>query len=345
MATKQKVARKGSKAKSPSKKRVSPKANAAHEISAKRAKERSRLLLAGKPMPRAAVVSGAREAHVISFEEAGTDPAETPSSPEYAWRILAEGDSWFTLGALPATNLLNELRFPRSVIIVNAGYPGDTIRHMAEISDNLPLRRMLVERNFAYEWDALLVSGGGNDLIDAAKSLIVARPPAASPSDEPQDYVDLDRLRTLIRDVQRGYRELAALRDASSVAANRDIPIIAHRYDYPTARNSPAAFLFVPVRGPWLYPALNQAGIQSAELRQAIVDYLLTALGDGIAALTSGPHRIENFHVVNTRGLLNRASPSATGPSGDWENEIHPTALGYRKLARKFEEKLEQLLG
>ena len=44
---------------------------------------------------------------------------------------------------------------------------------------------------------------------------------------------------------------------------------------------------------------------------------------------------IENFHVADTRGALTPAAASATGPSGDWENEIHPSAAGYRKLAER----------
>lgn len=33
-----------------------------------------------------------------------------PDDPAYAWRFLAEGDSWFTIGAIPSSNLLYELR-------------------------------------------------------------------------------------------------------------------------------------------------------------------------------------------------------------------------------------------
>ncbi len=40
--------------------------------------------------------------------------------------------------------------------------------------------------------------------------------------------------------------------------------------------------------------------------------------------------------VVKTTGTIDRASDGATGVSDDWENEIHPTAGGYSKLAAKF---------
>jgi lysophospholipase L1-like esterase len=293
-------------------------------------------------VPAVAASAGARRpARLISFDEVGTSPESTPSNPQYGLRILAEGDSWFSMGAIPSTNLLAELRFAQDTIIVNAAYPGDTIRHMSEISDNLPLRRMLVQKNFAYDWDLILLSGGGNDLIDAASSLIV--PPAAGGGADPRSCVDATRLALLVADVQAGYRHIAALRAASERPANRNVPIVTHIYDFPTPRDSPAKFVGIPVRGPWLYRALERAGIADPALRQGICDYLLTALGNGIAALTGPADPIANFHIVATRGLLVRAAQGATGSSGDWQNEIHPNATGYRKLGAQIAPAIEAL--
>lgn len=297
------------------------------------------------PRPTAARAAGKPVrgyAHVVSYEQvrAGA-PGDIPSQAEYGLCILAEGDSWFSFGAIPGNNLLNELRFERHTIIVNAAYPGDTIRHMSELSDTLPLRRMLFARNFAFEWDLLLLSGGGNDLIDAARNIIVA--PPAGPSADPLDYINDPRLATLIGDVQAGYRRIASLRDASQIPFNRLAPIVVHQYDLATPRYSPARFLGVPARGPWLAPALDGVGVRDPALRQAISDHLLRALGDGIAELAKGPGAIPDFVVVPTRGTLDRASPDATGPSGDWLNEIHPRSKGYRKLGDRIAAAIEAL--
>ena len=40
---------------------------------------------------------------------AGESPL-SPDDPDYPWRMLAEGDSWFSIGAIPSSNLLYELR-------------------------------------------------------------------------------------------------------------------------------------------------------------------------------------------------------------------------------------------
>jgi len=68
-------------------------------------------------------------------------------------RLLAEGDSWFTLSGVPAYNLLFELRFPKPTCIVNCGQPGDTIRHMAELCRNRALREALGKEG--WRWDAI----------------------------------------------------------------------------------------------------------------------------------------------------------------------------------------------
>ena len=39
--------------------------------------------------------------------------SEQPDNPDYPWHFLAEGDSWFTIAAIPSSNLLLELRLGR----------------------------------------------------------------------------------------------------------------------------------------------------------------------------------------------------------------------------------------
>jgi lysophospholipase L1-like esterase len=75
-----------------------------------------------------------------------------------------------------------------------------------------------------------------------------------------------------------------------------------------------------------------------------VSELLLGRLSDGIQALAQGPDPIENFYVVDTRDALTPAAASATGPSGDWENEIHPSAEGYRKLAERISPVVRSLL-
>lgn len=277
--------------------------------------------------------------HVVTVADVYSgEPGNSPGSAEFAYRFLAEGDSWFTIGGIPSSNLLYEMRFPQQGIVVNIAYPGDTLVHIADLASNNDLKKMLTER-FGYRWHAIVLSAGGNDLMDRASAVL--QNPGTGSSD-PQDYVNAAQLTRFIADVQQGYRTIVALRD-SSQSANHGVPVVAHCYDYPTPRNAPARFFSVGLLGPWLYKAFNDKLIDES-MWVPVSDFLVNALADAIAALGSGPGALPNFHFVDTRDTLQRAAVGSTGVSGDWLNEIHPSQAGYRKLADKIEATILSLL-
>jgi hypothetical protein len=284
-----------------------------------------------------------RLARVVQVGEVlAADPttASIPDSPEFKHRFLAEGDSWFSINAVPGTNLLAALQFEHPTIILNIAEPGDTILRISALVKNQWVRKFITDRNFASKWDLLLLSGGGNDLIDSAPAII--KRPAVVGTADPADYVDSAELDRLIASVQDGFRRLAALRDepGSSCAGK---PIVTHTYDYAMPRRSPANFLFFNASGPWLHSAFADKGTPD-EMRMPVTRLMLDRLGDAITALAAGPDPIPNFHVVETRGTLTLAASGAIGRSGDWENEIHPSAAGYRKLSERLSPVVRSLL-
>jgi hypothetical protein len=292
---------------------------------------------------RVAAAAGLQTARIVSVGEVlAADPttASLPYSPEFTHRLLAEGDSWFSINAVPGTNLLHALTFEHPTIILNIAEPGDRIVRMSTLVKNPWIRKCITEANFAADWDLLLLSGGGNDLIDSLDAII--KTPAAGGGTAPEDYVDTVQLADLIDSIQRGFRRLAGLRDQlGSTCAGK--PIVTHMYDYVTPRPSPTRFFLGDMLGPWLLPALERKGAP-AEMHMPLARLLLRRLGDGIHALTEGPERIETFHVARTRETLTPAPADARGPIGDWENEIHPSAEGYRKLAERVSPLVRSLL-
>lgn len=278
--------------------------------------------------------------HVVTVADLSSgDPGSSPGSAEFAYRILAEGDSWFTIGGIPSSNLLYEMRLPKAGIVCNIAYPGDTLRHIAELADNDDLRKLLTDR-FGYRWHAILLSAGGNDLIDRAPLLL--RNPGNG-SDDPRHYLVSEQLERFVFDVQTGLRTIVGLRDGAT-SVNHDVPIVVHGYDYPTARNAPARFLAVPVLGPWLHRAYDTLGI-AVDVRVAITDFLVYVLAEAIKGMAVGPAALPHLHFVETRNALQRAEATSTGTSGDWLNEIHPSHTGYRKIADRISATLAQLLG
>lgn len=256
----------------------------------------------------------------------------------YDNHILAEGDSWFTLGGIPTSNYLFATRFKKSTIIVNCAYPGDTIVHMSQMSRNQWFKEACTT-SYTWKWNAVLLSGGGNDLIDKADEIILDMDQRAGKrAENASDYCDDILLSNLISEVQEGYRRLVSIRDRG-VDTVMGSPVIAHTYDYPTPRNSPARFFGIGLRGPWLYKALIKAQVPEEDWKM-LSDYLFDRLADGIVSLEKGPNKLNNFYVVDTRNTLKRANDRAILESGDWLNEIHPKYKGYEKLAMTLEKEL-----
>jgi lysophospholipase L1-like esterase len=332
-------------AKRPPAKRRAPKKTApprAKPVATKKAARRAAPVAAPAPKRKAAppALQPARVVDVGQVLAADPTTASIPDSPEFTHRILAEGDSWFSINAVPGTNLLKALAFEHPTIILNIAEPGDTILRMSALVKNEWMRKLVTDRNFASRWDLLLLSGGGNDLIDSAGAIVKA--PSTAGSADPADYVDAVELARLVAAVQEGFRRLADLRDApGSTCAGK--PIVTHTYDYAMPRPSPGKFLIFNALGPWLHRAFEDKGTPNA-LRMPVTRLLLDGLGDGITALAQGPGAIPNFHVVDTRGTLEPAAPDASGRSGDWENEIHPSAKGYRKLSEVVSPVVRSLL-
>src|SRR5690242_4890689 len=91
-------------------------------------------------------------------------PERDPDNKMYAYRIIAEGDSWFTLGAVPSSNILYNIETSRRAALVTIAFPGDTIVRMGDPGHMRQFSLYLADPRRAYHWDAIMLSGGGNDL-------------------------------------------------------------------------------------------------------------------------------------------------------------------------------------
>lgn len=252
--------------------------------------------------------------------------------------ILAEGDSWFHFGYTPAIgearNLLDALKFNKSTVIANIARTGDTIKHIADLASNSDLKAALAYR----KWDLILLSVGGNDLIDALTgdysingNKIEILNQSVSSTDF-MDYVNTVNLAALLAHIEGYYKFVAAKRVTIGHGLNRETTIVAHSYDYITARKSPAKFFGMKL-GPWAHRAFKDKKYNVPKsLWQEITDYIFKQLADRLHALQNS---IPNLVVINTLDTLRRATPGSKGDSHDWANEIHPNAGGYTKLAKK----------
>jgi lysophospholipase L1-like esterase len=264
---------------------------------------------------------------------------------DFDWVFLAEGDSWFSYGSLRFRNVLLDMDLPQSALILNIAQPGDTLRRMHETCRNPELYFFLKNRG-GRRWNAILLSGGGNDVIDAAWNGDIGAPEIFVKPADPA-AITAANLRTIIK--QPAYDALfeyiaanvqqIVLQGRDQAGGNSvDVPLFMHTYALLQPRNAPVKYI---KSGPWLYQACVWLGIDES-LWIEVAKMVLSDLATTLKALD-----LPNFHVIDTLALTTSMLPSApgtTGNSNDWENEIHPNRGGYRKLAATWSEEIANVL-
>ncbi len=286
-----------------------------------------------------------------------------PPLSQYGRRFLAEGDSWFTIGRLSPlknSNLLKELEFAQQHVVISCAYPGDTLQQMAAgLRPGGEFDLLLRDATLSRYWEAILVSAGGNDLIDAAQhrplrrdgsaALLTERillTPAEAAAVKPgvaggERYISEPGWALLAAYLKANFAALVAAREQGPSAGR---PIVLHTYHVPVVRRSGT----VGASDGWLYPALRAYAIPEVD-RQAVATALferLRALLLSLDAKSGGADALPHVHVFDSaaQGGLKPSDPQATGDSGDWVNEIHPNPQGYRKIGLKMGPWMDALL-
>lgn len=286
--------------------------------------------------------------------------SEPPPLSDFGRRLLAEGDSWFTIGTLnllAASNVLFKMEVRQTTAIINCAYPGDTLRHMVDWFSDPFFDRLLCQPNFERYWEGILISAGGNDLIDAARVapqandgtpvpveqrlLLTAQEAAASAATGPARFISEPGWERLASYLRANFATLVARRDRG---INKARPLFLHTYAAPTVR--PAGTVGMP-HG-WLFPAFQRYGLAGGDA-QAVSDLLFGRLRALLLALDQGsgqPEALPQVHVFDSAGLpgIRPAAPGSTSASGDWVNEIHLSPTGYGKLGKAFGTWMESLL-
>ncbi len=270
---------------------------------------------------------------------------------EFAVSALAQGDSWFSIGAFPPTrtsNLLLELKTTRRTAIVQCARPGNVLRRFTDTTREQDFLRMMDSR-LARRWSVILLSGGGNDVISATGSdptepphrrllrTPAERGPGALPAGE---YISEPGWQTFTDHMRNVFDKLVTLRDRGP---NLRVPMVMHNYARARPRDSGAGL----GQGPWLLPALNRYGVTKAD-QLPVASELFDRLSRLLAQLMDEHRAIDpqcNLHLVDTAGLSGvvMADEDSRGASHDWVNEIHLTRGGYRKCSPVWADVLDTL--
>jgi hypothetical protein len=270
--------------------------------------------------------------------------------PQIPRRFLAQGDSWFSFGSvnlLATGNLMDGMAFEVETCCVNCAHPSDVLNHMVDKRREPHFANLLLGPQ-AWRWDAILLSPGGNDLIDfirvpavtsdgqsvaaSMRALLTPQERGGSP-DRAAAYVSEQGWETFVQHIVPQFHEFIAMRDARS-SLSVGVPIFVHTYDFITPRNAGAGAGV----GPWLSPALVDYAVPQA-LWIPLTRLFLARLTGLMRSMA-----LPNFQVIDTQSTLAAADLGSTGNDHDWANEIHPNPGGYAKLGRVFATGIEALL-
>jgi len=231
--------------------------------------------------------------------------------------LFADGDSWFDY-PLPPDGRNDVIRSTGKhgtppPLILNLAHYGDEARDLLGVK-----RRQRIIDNLSDvangRFDAILFSGGGNDTVGNQFCLWIHD---YAPGMTPSQGINVPRLAAVLGVVRSAYEDLIAIRDKILPQC----PIFVHAYDFAIPTNIGICGNLI---GPWLKPSLAYRGWNDTAVGTLVVREFLLQFRSTLNQIAA-THK--NVIYVETQGTL---APN------EWANELHPTPLGFDKIAAKF---------
>ena len=209
-------------------------------------------------------------------------------------RVVAEGDSWFQFPFL-IEDVVDQIFEPWAIYCVSGA--GDLLRDMAKQDE-------VTAAVIAEKPDVLILSGGGNDLLGDGRLAEFLKPHAAGM--QPDDYIGAN-FDSLLQTNVAIYGELIG--KALQAGAKR---VVCHSYDYA-----------IPNGGGWLGRPMLKLGISDRPTQRAIIRILIDRFHAALTAMAAGLG--EKVSIADCRGTV---------ADSEWYDELHPTSVGFAKVAR-----------
>jgi lysophospholipase L1-like esterase len=247
--------------------------------------------------------------------------------------LIAEGDSWFDY---PFNDVLRLLEDDHGYDVESVAHKGDCVEDMAYSGGQFEefarrLEKLLRQGRVP---DAVLLSGGGNDIAGTEFAMLLNHAASGLPPinhDIVRGVIDV-RLRNAYAFLISGLTELA------NRFLGQPIPILTHGYDYPIpdGRGFLGGLFVLP--GPWLEPGFQKKGhgdvAKNAKVMRSLIDDF-----NGMLRSVSGAPQFKHVKYLDLRGTL----ASDNTYKKDWANELHPTAKGFATVSAVFAAAIDKL--
>lgn len=246
--------------------------------------------------------------------------------PQATGVLLAEGDSWFDY---PMNDVLEALEDNHGFDVESVAHFGHNVEDMAyergQFEDFARRLEKLLRQNRIP--DAILISGGGNDLAGDEFVMLLNHAASGLPA------LNADVLRGII-DVRLANAYMFLIITLTAICKqylNRPIRIVIHGYGYPVpdGRGVLGGWSILP--GPWLRPSFHRKGHPDQEKNKAVMQDLINTFNDMLKRVSNTPG-YTHVRYLDLRSVLANDSTYKK----DWANEMHPTARGFAAVAAKF---------
>jgi len=232
--------------------------------------------------------------------------------------IISEGDSWFSFPEHDNTiDHLDEFA-DRKISLLRLEASGD--RALRIIGGKQKMRLAKYLRRFGVQ--ALLFSGGGNDIVGA--DLL----PLLNQHQEGMSWqgcINEETTRARFERLRSAYLDLVHLRNENQP----DCKIYLHSYDRAIPSGEFVRAWGFKI-GPWMKNNLEFKGIMDPGDQRRIIHELLRRFDEMIRRLA-----VDHANVIHVQTM-------GTLSENEWNDELHPTAGGFRKIAEKFRSELKK---
>jgi hypothetical protein len=233
-------------------------------------------------------------------------------------RFVAEGDSWFHY-PIVLRDTLDWLSDDYAIFDLAAA--GDTLENMKRGISNII---DVIQRENS---QGFLLSGGGNDILEANRLTLLLRPYTPDPSGGPlyktaQDYIIMHRLDAYLTQIIADYRDFFDVLTGKFA----DLKIFCHGYDWMLPRFD----------GIYLWPVMEEREIQEP-LRASIIKIMVDQFNARLQQLAGDATYGGRVIYVNCRG--------AVGNKSKWFDEVHPRTPGFGRVAGRFKSAINAVFG